>query len=1312
MNARTPAVVVVVALCAVVGTLMLACGAAQGADRHNYLSQFDEVPALGPHGETVPVPGPIVAADAMTIDSGEVYVADHVYLETGRPTYRIDRFNAATGAFIAQFPRPAGSVTYAVDGIAVGHSGGQTYVYVSASEADEGATARVVAVYNQAGTLQKVWRGAEALSKGFSCCQQADVAVDDSPGLGDWAAGDVYVTDQGNNVVDVYEPETGSGEKKPVAELKGVSPSEPFQAPYQVAVSTVNGDVTVADGSGIHLFQPAAIQGQYELLATLARPDGSAFTNQVVISANDGEGDIYVLPRNEHQIFEFNAAGEYQGRVTSETAPKGWWGGEYAEPVAITSDPETHQLYVGTYDQGNLPAPVFVFGPNVVLPDVATVAASNLKPESATLNGTVDLDKAGAATCQFEWGTSTALGEVAPCSARVEAEGKVPVSANIGHLQPGSTYYYRLQASNANGSNDESQVRQLTTLGPRLVEASASDVASTSATLNATIDPEGDATSYYFQYGLSSAYGAEIPAAPGAALGAGTSGVSASNHVQGLTPGVVYHYRVVMVSEVEVEPSVVERLEFPGQDETFTTQIAGSGLVLPDGRQWEMVSPPDKHGSTIEGIREGAMQASSSGEMMTYITSLPTEGEATGNSSGEGTQVFSRRGATGWSSRDIMLPHATPTGPSVDHGGEYRMFSEDLSLGLVEPFGAYTSLGDEASPPDTGSTLYLRHDLTCEAAPAGCYETLVTSAPGYADEPPGTLLEAITFAGATPDLTHVLLSAKNESLYEWSMEAAPRERLQPVTVFPKSEGGELTTGRLGAGYGEHTLHAIASDGSRVVWTGTAGTPGLYLRDLAKQETVRLDTVQGGSGRGLPEAHFESANSEDSRVFFTDTQFLTEDSNAVSGKPDLYECEIGETSSGLDCTLRDLTPGTGGRSAGVQGVVGNSADGGTLYFVATGVLTSTANSRDEKAVDGADNLYMLHYDSGSGKWEGPSLIGVLSSEDAPDWRSEPAHQPTKVSSDGRYLTFMSNQPLTGYDNHDASSGKADEEVFLLDAKTNRLVCASCNPSGALPHGVEDNPNGLNRLVDANSVWQENTWLAANVPSWTPYEGGAASYQSRYLSNEGRLFFDSSDALVPQDINGNEDVYEYEPPGVGTCTASSLTFSERSGGCVSLISSGTSSAESAFVDAGETGDDAFFMTTEKLLPQDIDSSYDIYDAHACSGSAPCFDVPVSAPACVTAESCRAAPTPQPAAFGAPASETFSGAGNVPPSTSGPTVRMKVLTKAQQLTSALATCHKRYRSRKGKQAACERQARKRYGGAAPRKAKKKSTKKRGGR
>ena len=187
-----------------------------------------------------------------------------------------------------------------------------------------------------------------------------------------------------------------------------------------------------------------------------------------------------------------------------------------------------------------------------------------------------------------------------------------------------------------------------------------------------------------------------------------------------------------------------------------------------------------------------------------------------------------------------------------------------------------------------------------------------------------------------------------------------------------------------------------------------------------------------------------------------------------------------------------------------------------------------------------------------------------------------------------------------------------------------------------------------------------------------------YQSRYLSDSGRLFFNSRDGLVPKDVNGNEDVYEYEPQGVGSQNAScgpaaagggEVFKPERSfevevegkseegaesSGCVGLISSGSSPQESAFLDASETGGDVFFLTTEKLASQDFDTSYDMYDAQECTTLVPCLQASAAAPpACASEASCKAAPSPQPEIFGPSGSATFSGAGNlIPPLGSGQT------------------------------------------------------------
>jgi hypothetical protein len=196
----------------------------------------------------------------------------------------------------------------------------------------------------------------------------------------------------------------------------------------------------------------------------------------------------------------------------------------------------------------------------------------------------------------------------------------------------------------------------------------------------------------------------------------------------------------------------------------------------------------------------------------------------------------------------------------------------------------------------------------------------------------------------------------------------------------------------------------------------------------------------------------------------------------------------------------------------------------------------------------------------------------------------------------------------------------------------------------------------------------------------------NYQPRYLSSNGRLFFDSADALVPADVNGREDVYEYEPEGTGSCRAttegSSMVFAASEGGCVALISSGTSPEESAFLDASEEGREVFFLTASRLVPQDYDNALDVYDAHECTSDSPFPPaVAVSPPPCTTAEGCRAAPTPQPAIFGAPSSATFSGAGNITPS----------VTKVKTVKAKAKPCAKGHAKKHGKCVAVKRKKRK---------------------
>ncbi len=947
---------------------------------------------------------------------------------------------------------------------------------------------------------------------------------------------------------------------------------------------------------------------------------------------------------------------------------------------------------------------------------------------------------------------------------------------------------------------------------PTVDSAATSSTTTTSAKLEAQIDPHGAPTSYTLQYSTTrctagpstcaesfrcaapASVCGEVPSSPtdlGEAFGTQAT-PTALVDVNGLTPNTVYYYRFVARNANGLGTKA---------DQSFLTLSEG-GPVTADGRDWEQVSPVDKFGNAIEPItfEGGAVQASSDGAALAYLASGPVTATPEGARPPEATQVLSTRNpASGWTSQDITTPNAEASGVETGKDkGEYLLFSPNLSLSAVEPFDANRFAAPPLTPPltqreeDEGqeTTLYLRADSPIAPEPAGqtIYEAAqangrLLSQPGYVAlvsdlNAPGVELDSapyartLQFEGATPDLTHVVLASsvalgepeagsRQRRIYEWSAGS-----LQNVSVLPEGEDaeGEAPNGEApqvkglepGLGLGvtgsasSNVRHAISNDGSRVFWSATAENfsgKRLYMRDTQAGQTTRIDvpTAPGFVASGESAPRFQTASADGGEVFFTDTQELVPGSEAYARggeeKPDLYVYDVAAKK------LTDLTlpPPRSKEAADVLGIVpGASESGDYVYFVANGVLDASENPEGEKAspgactaheVEGANyrskcNLYVAHFNGAS--WERPRFIAALSSEDGPDWvaESQQNFRLTKhtsgTSPDGDYLAFMSNRSLTGYDNTDAVSGQPDEEVFLYDASANRLVCASCNPTGARPHGVHDveqSSEGIGLLVDRPESWTEtsedtySSWLAASIPGWTTASSveDLAFRQPNYLSDSGRLYFNSADSLVPQDTNGKEDVYEYEPEGVPkgahTCTSSTTTFSAAALGCIGLISSGSSDLESAFLDASarggeeadgsdgeEGGGDVFFVTAAPLVVQDTDTTFDAYDAHECTTASPCLPPQrsESGVACGSEASCKQPFAPASASFPSPASGASSGnlgaEGGVLANKVSTTAKPKPLTRSQKLKRALRSCRKL--KRKARRRACERRARERYG------------------
>jgi hypothetical protein len=1184
------------------------------------------------------------------------------------------------------------------------------------------------------------------------------IAVDNSTESTDPSAGDIYVV---SNEKAIYKL---NSEGKQIEVIKGPGGStgvKKFAAIKGLAVDT-GGELFVYQEDGkIFSFNNATAN---EEVAEQAAPEASGGRPAFAV---DAEGDFYIGDQGEagaskpQSALLREAATEYQEtRVAEGTEP----------PFAVVAK------LAATTDNILVPALDYEFTSGV---------AVNADDESGNQVDERDdaylINVAGVAgertTSVTAFAPETGEHETGDPIQRFSAPELRNGDAIAVDGKTGAIY-----VADAASNSDNVDVFELEQPGAPRVENVKPESSAGTEILSANVDPVGADSDYYFEYGTSPcATSSACTVTSPVNLGEGFGDHAARIEVPGLQPG-TYYYRVVAENE---------HGKTAGAEQTLAVLATVAGL--PDGRAWELVSPPDKDGAEPEALtREGGViQAAENGSAITYVADgpMPAGEGVEGNRDPEYPQIFSTRGAKGWSSQDIATPVTEGTGVEVGAPPEYQFFSPNLALALVQPAVGAPESGSLADPPlapgeTQDKTIYLRDQQPIAgaeeflpvqpnvaekvsyeraesnaeegASPSPGYVALVTALnpPGEGDaEFGGGLKEGVEFVSANADLSDAVVKSwrGERGLYEWT---GVEQTLEKVSILPES--GSLVEPEhafLGGPLSGNSRNAISSNGSRVIWTtNNASSMGsgddLFVRDTVTDETLQLDTFQGVSPQNAaPNAVFQTADANGSKVFFTDTRRLTPSSRATERSPNLYVAELegGEVQgSPLTARLTDLTPQEGAKVQAATGegggVIGAGEEAGgelNVYFVADGVLATGATpgycrTEAESLVppDTTCNLYVRRF--ADGEWEPTKFIAALSSEDQPDWLStgqddDLTELTSRVSPNGKFLAFMSSRSLTGYDNEDVSSGHAkqarlDEEVYLYDASTGRITCTSCNPTGKQPTGVLDTKNageGIGLLVSRPKTWElfgVDHWLAGSLPGWTSVSASDALYQSRYLSNEGRLFFDSADALVPiakptrtEEVNGEdqqvgvENVYEYEPNGLGGCSETS--------GCVALISSGTSESESAFLDASATGDDVFFLTAQSLSSQDKDSNFDIYDAHVCEPtSSPCVAAAVKT---ITkceeegGEACQPyAPAPS---FAAPPSSTLPGSSNLvqqvhvlgekqslKPSS-------KPLTRAQKLTKALKACRKD--KQKIKRMACEKQARKKYATAKKKTAKKSS-------
>jgi hypothetical protein len=179
-------------------------------------------------------------------------------------------------------------------------------------------------------------------------------------------------------------------------------------------------------------------------------------------------------------------------------------------------------------------------------PTAITDSTTNISGTTATLNGIVNANYLPT-TVTFEYGTTASYGStVTAIQGEVTGNNSTNVSADISVLTPNTDYHFRIKAVNNLGTVYGDDITFITLLGvqaPIVSTNSATNISSTGATLNGTVNANSLSTTVTFEYDSTiTNYGNSVTALQSLATGDSITKVSAD--ISGLTPGVTYHFRV------------------------------------------------------------------------------------------------------------------------------------------------------------------------------------------------------------------------------------------------------------------------------------------------------------------------------------------------------------------------------------------------------------------------------------------------------------------------------------------------------------------------------------------------------------------------------------------------------------------------------------------------------------------------------------------------------------------------------------------------------------------------------------------------
>ena len=321
-----------------------------------------------------------------------------------------------------------------------------------------------------------------------------------------------------------------------------------FGTPMATTVTSITESVTSAF-TGAAAFQETASMGAV-----------NTSTGDVTLSWTSVEGGSYKIQASTDLV-------TWSTLATAQPAAANATSTSVTESNATSNGRRFYKIQrssLATYDGGG--------GITYAAPTATTSAASAVGSSTATLNGTVNANGIST-TVSFDYGTTTSYGSSVPVST-LTGSTSTSVSAAITGLAATTTYHCRVVATNSYGTTYGSDVTLTTAAAgtftaPTVSTSAASAVATTSATLNGTVNANSSSTTVTFEYGTSStSYSSSVSASP--SLVSGSSSTSVACGLMGLSAGTTYYFRVVAVNAGGTTY---------GTQQTFTTTAASFGTI-------------------------------------------------------------------------------------------------------------------------------------------------------------------------------------------------------------------------------------------------------------------------------------------------------------------------------------------------------------------------------------------------------------------------------------------------------------------------------------------------------------------------------------------------------------------------------------------------------------------------------------------------------------------------------------------------------------------------------------------------------------